>query len=376
MNRGGSTLQYQIVTELLETRNLGISIGWIDRPTPQVLKTLDNVARRKDKFVVVKCHEYTPEAAQYIRDGFAKGIYIYRDLRDVTVSLANKFFDSVEAVFASNILSNILYNYYGWTALSDVMVSQYEATILDLSQETLRICAHLEIDITAKAARKTAAKYSLDRQLEKINNFNYQQDGVANQKDDFYDPLSQLHNGHIKSGKSGQWQEALSREQIATVENLGYSWLVDRRYQLSTLELDIKQKAKDYAQLANDAATNGDLSAAITASQRAIALSPKAVSYHHRLGEYLFNSEKYLAAISAYLHAIYLKPQSAEYYYKLGLAAFHQKLFARAIEAYLQAIELQSDIAQYHQALAEVLIEVGRPERAIMHLKAAIKLDL
>jgi tetratricopeptide (TPR) repeat protein len=375
MNRGGSTVQYQIVTELIETRNLGISIGWIDRPTAQVLKTLDNVARRKDKFVVVKCHDYTPEAAKYIEEGFAKGIYIYRDLRDVTVSLANKFFNSVEEVLKSRTLPNILYNYYGWTALPGVMVSQYERSIFDLTKETLKICAHLEIDITEKAACKTAAKYSLDRQLAKIENFNYQQDGVFNQTNDFYDPLSQLHNRHIKSGKSGQWQEVLSTKQIAEIENIAYSWSIDRGYELSMIKPDKTHKAKYYHQLGIKAAATGDLPAAIAASQQAIALSPKAFSYHERLGEYLYNSQMYLAASSAYRHTISLKPQAAEYYYKLGLALFHHKHFDRSMDAYLKAIKLQPSTAQFHRAIAEVLVEIGQPEKAIMHLKTAISLD-
>ena len=66
MNRGGSTLQYQIVAEIVESNNLGIALGWIGSPNRATLKSLDNIAHRRDKFAVVKCHQYTAEARAYI----------------------------------------------------------------------------------------------------------------------------------------------------------------------------------------------------------------------------------------------------------------------------------------------------------------------
>ena len=109
MNRGGSTLQYQIVAEIIESNNLGIALGWIGIPDRTTLTTLDNIARRQDKYAVVKCHQYTTEASAYIEAGKAKGVYIYRDLRDVVVSMGHKFFDSLDSAIENNCVSNSLW---------------------------------------------------------------------------------------------------------------------------------------------------------------------------------------------------------------------------------------------------------------------------
>jgi hypothetical protein len=150
MNRAGSTVQYQIVVELIESNHLGLSIGWIENVNSQALEILHNAIERKDKFLVIKCHRYTPTAAALVEAGFAKAVYIYRDLRDVAVSLSRKFFPSIEAVLSARALEFSLENYYGWTSLSDVTISQYELTLGNLTQEVIKIAKYLGISIEKK----------------------------------------------------------------------------------------------------------------------------------------------------------------------------------------------------------------------------------
>ena len=56
MARSGSTVQYQIVCEIIESLSLGMTIGWVEVPSKEFLDNLENVAFRKDKFLVIKSH--------------------------------------------------------------------------------------------------------------------------------------------------------------------------------------------------------------------------------------------------------------------------------------------------------------------------------
>ena len=56
MMRAGSTVQYQIATELIESQNLGMSLGWISQFNAAAAKILEDAARRDDKLVVLKPH--------------------------------------------------------------------------------------------------------------------------------------------------------------------------------------------------------------------------------------------------------------------------------------------------------------------------------
>jgi hypothetical protein len=125
MSRAGSTVQYQIVCEIIESLGLGMTIGWVDVPNKALLDNLENAAFRKDKFLVIKSHNFSTPIKTLVETGKVKVVYVYRDLRDVTVSLANKFAKSADNAI-SIWLSNELNNYYLWMDIGDkIVVSKY-----------------------------------------------------------------------------------------------------------------------------------------------------------------------------------------------------------------------------------------------------------
>jgi tetratricopeptide (TPR) repeat protein len=326
MNRSGSTVHYQIVVDLIESNHLGMSIGWIDNFNSQALETLQNAIARKDKFLVIKCHRYTPTAAALVEAGLAKAVYIYRDVRDVAVSLSRKFFPSIEAVLSDRALESSLENYYGWTSLPNVMISQYELTIGNLSQEVIKIAKYLGISIEKKA-RSIAQKLSIEEQQKTIQNFNNSsvrlKTGIG---DDYYDPVSQLHNRHIYSGQPNQWKDVLSVEQITSIENLAFSWLIDRGYPIATLQIDPSQSASAYFKSAEKLRREPNFAEATRLYKQAILINPKSSQYHHQLGKVLAEQNHFAQAISAYRHAVSLKPNSWLYLQSLETALIQRKI--------------------------------------------------
>jgi hypothetical protein len=48
-----------------------------------------------------------------------------------------------------------------------------------------------------------------------------------------YDPVSNLHVDHIRSGRSGEWRTVFTRVEVAMIEDRTKEWLVANKYALS-----------------------------------------------------------------------------------------------------------------------------------------------
>jgi len=207
-----------------------MTIGWVNVPTKEFLENLENIASRKDKFLVIKSHNFSAEVKALVVADKARVVYVYRDLCDIAVSLANKFTKSTEDAISS--LGEQLNNYYLWTGIDKIMVSRYENMANDLYNEVLKIANYLEVKVNSDLAKTISNKLELSKQKQRIKdleNISYVMKGLGN---DVYDPVSLLHNNHINSGRWGQWKECLSKEQIEDIESSAFSWFVDRDYPL------------------------------------------------------------------------------------------------------------------------------------------------
>jgi len=227
MMRAGSTVQYQLAAEIVEYFGLGKRLGWID------LKNFIEMQKKygnQEGFFVVKCHNYLDAYDELFSIGEAKAIYAYRDIRDVIISLMNKFNRSFIQIMQDGYIETILRAYHQWNCHSDILVSQYETMIHDLPGVVQSICAHLYIEIDEKLARQMADKFSLHRQVNRIRDFNYRSNGVRLNTGDVLDPNSQLHQNHIFSGNTNQWKTVFFRYQVGLIEYKAYRWLTDRGY--------------------------------------------------------------------------------------------------------------------------------------------------
>jgi tetratricopeptide (TPR) repeat protein len=351
MSRSGSTVQYQIVCEIIESLGLGMTIGWVDVPNKALLDNLENAAFRKDKFLVIKSHNFSTPIKTLVETGKVKVVYVYRDLRDVTVSLANKFAKSADNAI-SIWLSNELNNYYLWMDIGDkIVVSKYENMVNDLYGEVIKIANYLQVAVSSDLAKNISNKLKIGQQKQKTEEFNYDIYGLKGSGDDLYDPVSQLHNNHIISGKWGQWKKSLSKEQIEFIESWAFSWFVDRGYPLSTFKKDNAKSAIQHFKQARKLKQYGKLSEAANSYRQAILLSPGSSLYHYNLGEVLLKLGKTDYAINAYRHAIYLNPASALSYQGLGLALSQAGQLNQAVEHYRQAVKIKPNTPRFENSL-------------------------
>ena len=350
MARSGSTVQYQIVCEIIESLSLGMTIGWVKVPSKELLDNLENVAFRKDKFLVIKSHNCSNQVQTLVEAGKVKVVYVYRDLRDVAVSLANKFAKSTENAISR--LSIQLNNYYLWTGIDKIMVSRYETMTNNLYGEVLKIAHYLGVSVSNDLAKSISYKLDINEQKQRINKLEQDSSSVIKSSgNDVYDPVSQLHNNHINSGKWGQWKESLSKEQIEHIESFAFSWFVDRGYPLSTFKKDETKTAIEHFRQARKLKQDGKLAEADNSYRQAIMRSPRSSLYHYNLGEVLLKLGKVDYAINAYRHAIYLNPNSALSHQGLGVALSQAGQLNMAIDHYRQAVKIRPNVARFESSL-------------------------
>lgn len=230
MLRSGSTLQYNIAQEIVTRLDLGSGVTAFTSPN-LLAELLKQYQSPPPGISVLKLHDYTTEVDLLRATGRTKGIYIYRDIRDVVVSWMRMQDQSFEEIDARNIVDTCLANYAMWTQMDGVLISRYE-TVMEtggLLKEVTRIAAHLGVDLEDKIAESISQMFSLEQQRERIHQYNYERDGIPIGRT-IYNPKTSLHNNHINSGASGEWRDVLTPEQQELIIEWAGDWLKARGY--------------------------------------------------------------------------------------------------------------------------------------------------
>jgi len=231
MQRSGSTLQFQITAQLVEAAGLGKRVEWVK---PELFGKLRKAHATEPGWKVFKMHVCTEKMAKEFHRQNAMGIYVYRDLRDVMVSMMRKYDMAFDALLDRGFVDDCLLQYQRWTSLPRVLVSKYETMMADLASEVERIAAHLGIALGAEQYRQIATEHGIEQQRQRIehakNSSNLRRGVVDSVR---FDPHTNLHTNHIHEGEIGGWKKALAHEQIARLEYKGGAWLRAHGYELS-----------------------------------------------------------------------------------------------------------------------------------------------
>jgi hypothetical protein len=233
MLRSASTLQFQITSRLVKDAELGIQVGWIDwKRFDEVRQTYQNEPRLK----VVKVHVCGDAIVSEFQHNNAKGIYIFRDIRDVYVSYVKQRQKSFEFLWNEGLVETCLDNYKAWTSLPNVLISKYDDVMVNPAKEVRHIAEHLGIAISVEDSEKIAADYEMSEQQKRIEEFKLQllqNPSIQANKDrdivDYHDEENLLHMNHISSGKIGQWQSELTAEQVDLIEEKVKDWCNDNQ---------------------------------------------------------------------------------------------------------------------------------------------------
>jgi len=233
MPRSGSTLQFQITAQLVEDAGLGKRLEWVK---PADFGRLRKQHQNDPGWKVFKTHTCTEKMEKEFHRGNAKGVYCYRDLRDVVVSTMRKFDLAFEKLWDLGFLDDRFREYQKWTALPQVLISKYEEMVADLPGEVERIAAHLGVAIPAEKCAAIAAEHTIERQksrIEEAKKSGELREGAV--QGILFDPTTNLHTNHIHDGAVGGWKEILTREQIERLETKAADWLRAHGYELTII---------------------------------------------------------------------------------------------------------------------------------------------
>ena len=231
MPRSGSTVQFQLTAHLVEHAGLGSRVEWV---RPEEFPALRAKCAATRGWKVFKTHRCTPEMRAEFDAGNAKGVYVFRDVRDVLASRMRKAGVTFDHLWESRFLEQVLTGFDRWTSIAAVLVSRYEEMVADVPGEVGRIAAHLGIAVAPDECERVASEYTVARQRERIR-----QAEVTGRlqrlpgRSVLYDPVSNLHVDHIRSGQSGEWRTVFTRAQVAMIEDRAKEWLLANKYALS-----------------------------------------------------------------------------------------------------------------------------------------------
>lgn len=220
-------MQYQLAAELIESLRLGRRLGFINSET---FKTLRDKEGAQKELQVVKCHDYIKDAAELIKKNEARAVYIYRDIRDVVVSVMNVTKKGFYHAIKDGQADYFLKVDHGWRSCPNILISRYEEMVDNRTGEVLRIAAYLGIKTEEVSAAEIARKFSMEEQKKRIQEVDYKRIYQESGRDDAPEPFSMLKSTTITSGKIKQWSARLTSFQIGMIEGIAGSWLRKNNY--------------------------------------------------------------------------------------------------------------------------------------------------
>lgn len=214
---------------LVETLNAGTHTRYLPATDfPILFKEYQN----QPGYLVLKNHQLTEPARQLLQKQQALSLGIHRDLRDVAVSIMNKWQISFDEMMAQGFLENAIEMSAAWALLPGHLEMRYDDLVQNPAQEIIKIAHHLQLDHHAADIETIIAEHSLEKQQKKVQQI--QQEKIKNHiQGDYWDEDLLLHHNHITTGKSGAWRTVFSNAQIQQVEQRFGDWLRNHGYPLS-----------------------------------------------------------------------------------------------------------------------------------------------
>ena len=226
MIRSGSTLQYQIARELVETRLGGEAMGFLESDCLDA-KLAEREAEAGARFpCVVKSHVCTAGIRERLDRGEAIAFYTYRDPRDVVISGSRNFGIPLDEFISGRLLDQAVGEGYLWTSCRGVSASSFEALTADPEGWIRGMMRFLGVEEdTEQGAARLAAEYSLEQQKARIERAQHTDLGGFS-----VDPDSLLHRNHIDRAAVGGWRGQLDADQVREIERRAGDWMADYGY--------------------------------------------------------------------------------------------------------------------------------------------------
>jgi hypothetical protein len=251
MLRSGSTLQYNVVCNLVEAAGVGVARGGVEHAGGEV-PDLHRVASTS-MMDVYKSHTMLAGVLEWVTRG-AEGIrisYIYRDIRDVAVSLIEKEGPGDERILGK--LGDALTVYDELRTVRDsphVLWQRYEDVVADRDAATREAADFLGLDIppaifdqivedsSIESARRVMGhmRRVVETQIGTVapDEVRRIRRGMRHGTYIAVDPMTLIHWNHVSrhGGASGVWRTELPAPLLEAIMERHADWLADAGYPL------------------------------------------------------------------------------------------------------------------------------------------------
>jgi hypothetical protein len=228
--RSGSTLQYNIIADIVEYGNQGKRIGFIENENFHTI-IKENVAYPKYK--IIKTHLLTSTMKEYLQNKKAILFSCYRDIRDVAVSYNSVWNKSLNNFIIDGNLDYYLNTYYEIKSYHPIQFNSYQELNCNLIDEISKIATLLNISLTQNQIDEIYKNNTLELRKNRLNTTDLVQlNGYK------YNSHTLLHHNHITNGNSNQWKVKLSYWAIFKIELLSNFWLKENGFQIRFQFLD------------------------------------------------------------------------------------------------------------------------------------------
>lgn len=245
--RSGSTLQYNLISKIVEISNSGIRVPFHKQEDHHLI--YEKYSKIKG-FKVIKTHIITDEIKKLIETDQSIIFHCYRDIRDVVVSYINKGWITKNIEDISKLSQNYIneYNTLSEYSNNNFYSRKYEDFAFNIENELKYIQQKLGITLDAQVIQKIALE------LDKSNLLKFQKSIPEEEKvteyNQIFNKTTLLHNNHINDGSMNQFLKLLNNEEIITIEKIAWLWLLNHNYSLywskTDLFLSFSQHGDDY----------------------------------------------------------------------------------------------------------------------------------
>jgi hypothetical protein len=227
MPRSGSTLQYNIASELIERIGIGRREAWVDDHSAYFAD-----CDSRNQVVSFKSHILTAEIRSLVGEGKAKSLTCFRDVRDVVASWQTKTGQNQSMNDALSLARRAIAQFSEWEMLdsSNRLLSRYEDFVFDVSGEVLRVADFLGLEINEGMALGISSALSVLSLQERLASL--AEDDFTRSRGFVWDSKTLVHIDHLNGGIIGRAKDELSGDVYSAITDSCSDWLVAHGYSL------------------------------------------------------------------------------------------------------------------------------------------------
>jgi hypothetical protein len=229
MYRSGSTLQYNLASNIIERKQMGARVPYGDyQSDPNAY--ISSLVSTSPLYQVLKVHELPLAALPLIRERSAKCLSVYRDIRDVVASWQAKTRMRLSVNAGLDFARGAVRAFTNWENLSgaDCIVFRYEDMINNVPSACQKVADFLNLEISPSQVSDICHKCSIDSMSGRLETL--MDSEITRCAGMAWDSHTLVHLDHLNGGIVGRARKELDDDLLFSLEDEFGEWIVQHGY--------------------------------------------------------------------------------------------------------------------------------------------------